>query len=94
MRIAMMTDSWYPTRDGVVAGVTILKESLESLGHEVFIIAPEPEPEYRQEGVYYFPAVRFKSYDEYYVPIYPSNKIEILKKINPDVIHIHGVFAC
>ena len=91
MRIAMMTDSWYPTRDGVVAGVTILKESLESLGHEVFIIAPEPEPEYRQEGVYYFPAVRFKSYDEYYVPIYPSNKIEILKKINPDVIHIHGV---
>ena len=91
MRIAMMTDSWYPTRDGVVAGVTILKESLEALGHEVFIIAPEPEPEYRQKGVYYFPAVRFKSYDEYYVPIYPSNKIEILKEIDPDVIHIHGV---
>ena len=91
MRIAMMTDSWFPTRDGVVTSICIIKESLEALGHEVFIIAPEPEPEYRQEGVYYFPAVKFKSYEGYYVPIYPSNKIEILRKINPDVIHIHGV---
>ena len=91
MRIAMMTDSWFPTRDGVVTSICIIKESLEALGHEVFIIAPEPEEEFRQEGVYYFPAVRFKSYDGYYVPIFPSNKIEILEKIHPDIIHIHGV---
>lgn len=91
MRIAMMTDSYFPTRDGVVTSLCTIKESLEELGHEVFVVAPEPEPEYRQEGVYYFPSVRFKSYDGYYVPIYPSNKIEIMKEINPDVIHIHGV---
>lgn len=91
MKIAMMTDSYFPTRDGVVTSICTIKESLEQLGHQVFIIAPEPEPEYRQEGVYYFPAVRFKSYDGYYVPIFPSNKIEILKEINPDIIHIHGV---
>lgn len=91
MRIAMMTDSWYPTRDGVVTSVTIIRESLEALGHEVFIIAPEPEKESRQEGVHYFPAVRFRSYEGYYVPILPSNKMEILEKIRPDVIHVHGV---
>ena len=91
MRIAMMTDSWFPTRDGVVTSITIIKESLEALGHEVFIIAPEPEKEARQKGVYYFPAVRFKSYEGYYVPILPSNKMEILREIHPDVIHIHGV---
>lgn len=91
MRIAMMTDSWFPTRDGVVTSICIIKESLEALGHEVFIVAPEPEEEFRQDGVYYFPSIKFKSYEGYYVPIYPSNKIEILKKINPDVIHIHGV---
>ncbi len=91
MRIAMMTDSWFPTRDGVVTSITIIKESLEALGHEVFIVAPEPEEESRQDGVYYFPAVRFKSYEGYYVPILPSNKMEILKEIHPDVIHIHGV---
>ena len=91
MRIAMMTDSYFPTREGVVASLCTIKESLEELGHEVFIIAPEPEKEYRQEGVYYFKSIRFKSYDGYYVPIFPSNKIEILKEIDPDVIHIHGV---
>lgn len=91
MRIAMMTDSWFPTRDGVVTSITIIKESLEALGHEVFIIAPEPEKEARQDGVYYFPAVRFKSYEGYYVPILPSNKMEILREIHPDIIHIHGV---
>lgn len=87
----MMTDSWFPTRDGVVTSITIIKESLEALGHEVFIVAPEPEKEFRQEGVYYFPAVRFRSYEGYYVPILPSNKMEILREIDPDVIHIHGV---
>lgn len=91
MRIAMMTDSWFPTRDGVVTSIMIIKESLEALGHEVFVIAPEPEKEDRQDGVYYFPAVRFKSYEGYYVPILPSNKMEILREIDPDVIHIHGV---
>ena len=91
MKIAMMTDSYFPTRDGVVTSICIIKESLEALGHEVVIIAPEPEPEYRQEGVYYFPSVRFRSYEGYYVPIFPSNKIQILEEIKPDVIHIHGV---
>ena len=91
MRIAMMTDSYFPTRDGVVTSICTIKESLEELGHEVFIIAPEPEKEKRQEGVYYFKAVKFKSYDGYYVPIFPTNKIEMLKKINPDIIHIPGV---
>lgn len=87
----MMTDSWFPTRDGVVTSITIIKESLEALGHEVFIVAPEPEKEFRQEGVYYFPAVHFRSYEGYYVPILPSNKMEVLREIDPDVIHIHGV---
>ncbi len=91
MRIAMMTDSYFPTRDGVVTSICTIRESLEELGHEVFIVAPEPEPEFREEGVYYFPSVRFKSYDGYYVPIFPSNKIEVLREIDPDVIHIHGV---
>ncbi len=91
MRIAMMTDSWFPTRDGVVTSIGIIKESLEALGHEVFIIAPEPEKEFREEGIYYFPAVRFKSYEGYYVPIFPSNKMQVLREIDPDVIHIHGV---
>ncbi|MFA6710284.1 MAG: glycosyltransferase [Candidatus Methanomethylophilaceae archaeon] len=91
MRIAMVTDSYYPTRDGVVTSITTIKGALESLGHEVFVIAPDPGEESRQEGVRYFPAMEFKSYRGYYIPIFPSNKIEVMKDLDVDVIHIHGI---
>lgn len=91
MRIVMMTDSYFPTRDGVVTSICTIKESLEAHGHEVIIVAPEPEPEHRIEGVYYFKAIRFRSYEGYYVPIFPTDKRALMKKLKPDVIHVHGV---
>lgn len=91
MRIAMMTDSYLPTRDGVVTAVMTLRKALEELGHTVFIIAPDPGEEYREEGVIYFRATKFKKYPEYYIPIFPSNKREIIESLDIDVIHIYGV---
>ena len=91
MRIAMVTDSYYPTRDGVVTSITIAKDGLERLGHEVVVVAPDPGEEHRMEGVRYFSAAAFKSYKGYFVPVFPSNKREILESIDPDVIHIHGM---
>lgn len=91
MRIAMVTDSYFPSRDGVVTVISLLEKGLRAQGHEVIIVAPDPGPEHRMEGVRYFKARKFGSYDGYYVPLFPSNKIEILQDINPDVIHIHGI---
>ena len=92
MRIAIFTDSYYPTRDGVVTAVDTTRSLLESMGHEVFIVAPDPGKDCKHEkGVTYFKAVKFRTYKGYYVPIFPSNKTEIMKSLKPDVIHIHGV---
>ena len=91
MKIAMVTDSYYPTRDGVVTSITTIREALESLGHEVFVIAPDPGQEFHQKGVRYFPAIEFKGYKGYYVPVFPSNKIDVMKDLDVDVIHIHGI---
>lgn len=85
-----MTDSYHPTVDGVVTIIDTFKASLESLGHKVFIVAPDPGEDNRIEGVRYFPAVAFTSYEGYFVPILPSNKLEVLKEIRPDVIHTFG----
>ena len=52
MRIAFVTDSYHPTIDGVVTIVDIIRDSLVKLGHEVFIIAPDPGEKDRLEGVY------------------------------------------
>ncbi len=91
MRIAMMTDSYLPTRDGVVTAVVTLRKALEELGHTVFIIAPDPGEGYREEGIIYFRATKFKRYPEYYLPIFPSNKRQIIESLDVDVIHIYGV---
>ena len=91
MRIAIMTDSYLPTRDGVVTAVMTLSKSLRDMGHTVFIIAPDPGKGLREEGVHYFPAMRFRKYPDYFLPIFPSGKRELIESLNVDVIHIHGV---
>ncbi|MDR0523373.1 MAG: glycosyltransferase [Candidatus Methanoplasma sp.] len=91
MRIAMVTDSYLPTRDGVVTAVTTLRKALEDAGHTVFVVAPDPGEGHREEGVTYFPAKRFKKYPEYFLPVFPSNKMEAIRALEPDVIHIYGI---
>jgi len=91
MRIAMMTDSYFPTRDGVVTSIEATRKALEGKGHTVFIIAPDPGKEARMEGVHYLPARKFKGYEGYFVPIYPSDKISLIRLLDVDVIHVHGI---
>ena len=92
MKVAAITDSYHPTSDGVVVAVDAYCKALSTIGIESEIIAPDPGNEKdRRDGVHYFRSVSFKSYPGYFIPIYPSNKVEVLKKINPDIAHIHGI---
>ena len=92
MRIAMMTDSYLPTRDGVVTSVMLTKEVLEARGHEVFIVAPDPGVEsQRQEGIVYFRSKGFKSYPGYFVPMFPADKMARIRALDVDIIHCHGI---
>lgn len=91
MRIAMVTDSYHPTKDGVVTSITITQRALEALGHEVFIVAPDPGEGHRIDGVIYIKSIRFKSYEGYFIPIFPSRARSRLKELDVDIIHIHGV---
>lgn len=90
MKIVIITDSYLPTRDGVVTTVVTTKKELEEMGHTVKVIAPDPGKDLREEGTVYFPAVSFKKYKGYYLPLFRSNKIEIIKELDPDIIHIYG----
>ena len=92
MKVAAVTDSYHPTSDGVVVAVDAYKKVLNTVGIESEIVAPDPGSDKdRIDGVHYFRSVSFKSYPGYFVPIYPSNKIEVIKEIDPDVVHIHGI---
>ncbi len=91
MRIGIITDSYFPTRDGVVTAVVTARQMLEEQGHTVFIIAPDPGAEAREEGVHYFKAKRFKKYPEYYLPIYRSHAKKLVRELELDIIHIYGI---
>ena len=93
MRIALMTDSYYPTRDGVVTSVTMIRRSLEELGHDVWVVAPDPGKDERTEDskVLWIRSVRLKSYQGYFVPVLPSLDRERVESLNFDVLHVHGV---
>lgn len=91
MRIAIMTDSYRPTVDGVVTAVLVTRKALEDLGHTVFVIAPDPGPEFREEGVYYFRAKKFRTYPGYFVPCFPSDQSDLIRRLDPDIIHVRGV---
>lgn len=92
MKIAAITDSYHPTSDGVVVAVDTYCKALQTIGIESEIVAPDPKCEKdRIDGVHYFRSVSFRSYPGYFVPIFPSNKIQVFREIDPDVVHIHGI---
>ncbi|QLH75740.1 MAG: glycosyltransferase [Methanomassiliicoccales archaeon] len=89
----MFTDTYLPTRDGVVTSILNTKRELEAQGHEVFIFAPEPYDRVsRDPDVFYFKAKAFRSYDGYTVAMFPTEKCSILRGLGVDVIHTHGLF--
>ncbi|HSV42103.1 MAG TPA: glycosyltransferase [Methanomassiliicoccales archaeon] len=92
MKIAMFTDTYLPARDGVVTSILVTKKQLESMGHTVYLFAPAPkDPKHREEGVYYFKAMSFSKYQGYTIPLFPTDKCHILKGLDVDVIHTHGL---
>lgn len=90
MRVAIVTDSYFPTRDGVATQVLTTRQCLERMGHEVFIIAPDPGEKDREEGIYYVKSKPFKSYEGYYLPTFRHNNLKIIRDLQPDIIHMHG----
>ena len=92
MKIAMFTDSYLPTRDGVVTSLLLTKSALERKGHQVYVFAPRPAAGEKEEpGVYYFRSIGFSQYSGYRIPLFPTNKCEILKELDVDVVHTHGL---
>ena len=92
MKIAMFTDSYLPTRYGVVTSLLLTKRELERMGHTVYVMAPDPaDPSQREEGVYYFRSIGFTQYSGYRIPVFPTDKCHILAELDVDVIHVHGL---
>ncbi len=93
MRVAMFSDSYYPYISGVTRAVAVASETITSMGHEVFIFCPRYPGSEREAGVIRLPSFKAPTNSRYYVayPAYPR-VLTRLRRVKPDIVHIHSPF--
>jgi glycosyltransferase involved in cell wall biosynthesis len=107
MKIGLFTDTYYPSTNGIVVVIDILRENLYKLGHQVYVIAPRPgirqrhNPKLKRKQVIWVPAMGGLLFDEYKTSILPpqilSNKLDKLNFdaiifFTPGIVGMSGVY--
>ena len=78
MKIAIVTDAWYPQTNGVVTTLNRTAECLRQLGHEVLFVTPKE-----------FKTVPLPTYPEIRLSLFPAGKVRrLLDSFEPEAIHI------
>lgn len=78
MKIAIITDAWYPQINGVVRTLTKTVEGLKARGHDVIMVTPET-----------FRTVPCPTYPEIRLSIFPGKRVSAqLRAFGPDCLHI------
>ncbi|MCX7777822.1 MAG: glycosyltransferase [Armatimonadetes bacterium] len=94
LRVAIFSECYRPTRNGVVSSVETFREHLSKLGCHVKVFAPSyPGYDETDEDVHRFPSFCFTTYVEY--PIAIPLAIEPWRKLGqfaPHIVHVHSVF--
>ncbi len=94
-KIGIFTDSYHPYISGVVRSIELLKEELESRGHEAFIFAPNyPTVSPSEEkNVFRYLSIPAPTQRNFYLPIPFSPRLPFLiNTLKLDVIHVHSPF--
>ncbi|MBS3772884.1 MAG: glycosyltransferase [Candidatus Thermoplasmatota archaeon] len=95
MDIAWFTDTWLPTRDGVVTSLQSFKKELEERGHRVYLFVPGTKNhDDLDENIFYYKGRTFHGYPSYRVPplhsLLTRRTERHIARIQPDIIHSHG----
>ena len=95
MRIGLFTDTYPPFINGVSTSVLMLKQGLEKLGHEVYVVTVNDESfSYKEEdGVLKIPSFPIGLMNFRQSGIYPIKALKIIKKWKLDIIHSHTEFS-
>lgn len=96
MRIMIVTDQYPPMVGGVPTVTRGLAVDFANRGHQVWVVAPSygPRDVRRSEHkvrVYRFSSFEWPTYEGMRIPFLPFGPIRnLLKKSDPDIIHIHS----
>lgn len=91
MRVAIFTNTYHPTLNGVANCVEAYRTGLESRGHQVFIFAPAPDDydvSLDHERVSRFPSVPLPGDWDYDIAVpYSRPVLNALKRVDFDIVH-------
>ncbi len=95
MRIGLFTDTYPPFINGVSTSVLMLKEGLEKLGHDVFVVTVNSESfSYKNEkNILRLPSIPIGLFDYRLTGLYHFKAKKIIKSWNLDIIHTHTEFG-
>lgn len=95
MRIALVTNNFFPIISGVSVAVSNLYDELTKLGHKIFIVAPH-HPDCIEDNK---SIIRTRSIPIFYRAKYPLplstsiDLLELFKKLRIDIVHSHHPFG-
>ncbi|KRN04390.1 glycosyltransferase family 4 protein [Holzapfeliella floricola] len=97
MNIGIFTDTYFPQISGVATSIQTLKNSLENLGHSVFIFTttdPKISQEEFEPNIFRFGSLPFVSFTDRRV-VYRGlfHATEIAKELNLDIVHTQTEFS-
>lgn len=89
MKIAMVTETFFPSTNGVVTRLTHCIRWLTRQGHEVIVIAPDQGVgAFAGAQIYGIPSFRFFLYPNLPLSL-PGRKVgKLLRAFSPDVVHV------
>ena len=96
MRVALFTETYVNSINGVMAHIKTLKSGLEDLGHEVLIVTADKyaRRHYVENGILHCPAIEAKRFYGFGVASpYSRTRQRMIADFRPDVIHIHQEFG-
>jgi phosphatidylinositol alpha 1,6-mannosyltransferase len=89
MRVAIVSESYLPTINGVTASVVHVRDQLHRLGHQTVVIAPRVPSAPRQEpGVVRVASVPMPGYATFRVGLPDPAVARTLRGFEPDVVHL------
>ncbi|WP_067840500.1 glycosyltransferase family 4 protein [Amphibacillus sediminis] len=93
MRVGIFTDTYYPQVNGVATSTFMLKDSLERLGHEVYVFTTSDKLVKKDEGnVFRVPSIPVLS-ERRLAMFYQPHLAKLIKGLNLDIIHTHTEFS-
>ena len=98
MRIGIFTDSYYPHISGVSTSVEMLKNTLEKMGHHVYIVAPNLESNKfvyeKNNKIIWLPGIKTGIYKTKLTEIYSQKAMHIIKnEWKLDIVHSQTEFG-